>query len=491
MKKTIFLMIFFFIMIPLYSGFSQDDAFGDFSQDNVLGDYLLSSVKKNVSLEFEEANLLDVLKMFSQYTSLNFVSTEMVKSRTLTLYMEDVPIREAMNVIFKANNLTYDYYPEANIFVVKEMGKPSIDVDTKVYRLKYARVSGSKFQSEVDSITGGSSTGAIKSAIERILSEYGKIVEDPVTNSIIVTDVPVQFPRIDKVVAELDIAPQKVLIEVEMIDVNKQVIDESGVTFGSGADTGGFRTAFTIFPGGISSDSENTYASGSYRFDSPPSPWRQGSMVFNFAPAFQAIFSDSTTKILARPKILTLSGETAEIGIVTDAVVGTTSEKSEEQGTTVSISAERAETGVTLRVTPVVNAGTEEITMVLQPTVKDTSDSAFQDENANTFINIEESSTKSVLRLRAGQTILIGGLIRDKFTDASEGIPYLKDIPFLGKLFGGSDKNTQERELLVFLTPHIVDDGDTMLVKKESIPYREQKNSFKQKTVSETLDKYK
>lgn len=472
MKSIKGTVIFLFIAFFSAAGFCADTDFSAFLPDNDFGEYLLAGIRKKVSLELEGADLIDVLKMFSQYSGLNFISTEAVRSRTLTLYMDEVPLREAMNIVFKANNLAYDYYPEAKIFVVKELGRPSIDLETRVYRLKYIRIAESQFMAEVKSITGGSSTPAIKAALEEILSEHGKITEDPLTNSFIITDIPIQFPMIDKIIQELDVPQEKILIEVEMVDVNKTVIDKLGITFGG--QEGGLQWDFDVFP------------STSYRFDSPPSPWREGTFALTYNPLFKAILTDTTTKILARPKILTLSGDTAEIGITSDTVVGTTSEKSAETGVTLSVDPERAETGVSLRVTPVVNRGTDEITIVLQPTVKETATSAFTDENGNAFSNIEETTTKSTVRLKDGETLLIGGLIKTKNTTSKEGVPFFSKIPLLGAIFRGADKEEQERELLVFLTPHIV--REPVLAKKADIPYREQRDNLKKKSIENALE---
>ncbi|HIE36506.1 MAG TPA: hypothetical protein EYP89_04645 [Candidatus Omnitrophica bacterium] len=206
MRYKFFIIILFFITfyISLYC------------QDNFYGNYLIAGVKKTVSLDLEEANLVDVLKMLSQQTGLNFISTEAVRDRKLTLYLEDIPLKEAINIIFKANNLTYDYYPEASIFVVKEMGKPSIELKTKVYYLKYARVKSSKIQREINTKIeeeGGRSGETteteegkgIKEAVKKVLTEYGKVTEDPLTNSLIVVDVPSQFLIIDELIKKLDI----------------------------------------------------------------------------------------------------------------------------------------------------------------------------------------------------------------------------------------------------------------------------------------------
>src|SRR3989338_1959460 len=201
-----------------------------FSQDDTYGEYLLSSADKRVSLDFEGAQLVDVLKLLSQQTGLNFVSTEAVRERKLTLYMDAVPLREAMDVLFKANNLAYSYYPDSNIFLVKEMGKPTLELVSKVYPLKYVRVKSGRMQIEIDALlkskdqtqntastASTQQTGGILKAVQAVLSAAGKATEDPVTNSLTVVDVPAQFPIIDEVVNKLDIAVPRVMIEVEML----------------------------------------------------------------------------------------------------------------------------------------------------------------------------------------------------------------------------------------------------------------------------------
>ena len=226
--------IFLILLIPTMS-FTIE-----YEIDNVFGSYLVSGIKQRISMDLEGVRLIDVLKVLSQQSGLNFVSTEAVQDRLLTFYFEDVPLKTAMDIIFKANGLAYDYFPEAKIFVVKEVGKPTLELKTKVYRLKYVRLTGSRLQIESDAIMkgcgGGDSEGSdsaeasgLSEAIEQILTEHGKVAEDASTNSLIVVDVPANFPVIDQVIQSLDIAQPRVLIEVEVIDVSKDRLDQLGV----------------------------------------------------------------------------------------------------------------------------------------------------------------------------------------------------------------------------------------------------------------------
>ena len=282
--------------------------------DDIYGDYLISGTKRNVSMDLENASLVNVLKALSQQSGLNFVSTEAVKERKLTLYFKDVPLKNAMDIIFKANGLGYDYFPDARIFVVKEMGKPKIELKTKVYNLKYARLKYSRFQQEIDDLmssetsssnsddsTTSDDVSGILEAVKGVLTENGRVTKSDYTNSLIVVDVPSQFPVIDNVINALDKPQPKVMIEVEMLDVSKNLVDKLGIDYANGLTgqfTGG--TYMTTFPfpdklfkkHGVDLSDGLTASSVS---------------LSSLTSVLQFLSTDTTTKFLARPKILTLS----------------------------------------------------------------------------------------------------------------------------------------------------------------------------------------
>lgn len=500
------------------------DIYGDTQTggvDNTYGDYLLASNKKRISLDLEEAQLVDVVKMLSQETDLNFVSTEAVKERRLTSYLADVPLKEALDILFKANNLHYEYYPEANIFVVKEMGKPTMELISKVYRLKYVRVKSSPMEREIANkmqivelglqtaqagaggaggATGAAATGAgatggggaiagldpkeigIKRAVEKVLTEFGKVVEDPITNSLIVVDVPSQFPIIEEVIKNLDVPTPKVMIEVEMLDVAKQTVDKLGMDWPealasltvSGTRETRFPFGGTGTPGwGRSIDPDDNTFGGGWDFGAW-SAERFGPTILTVIGAqliFNFLSTQTDTKFLARPKILTVSNETAEIKIVTNEAIGVTKTVTPEGRETFSV--ERSETGNKLRVTPQVDSGTGEITLFVEAISAVAANSGFAAGTGalitGTIKNPEQRSAKAVARLKAGQTLLLGGLIKNEVTDIHEKVPILGDIPFLGRFFSWDHKNHQDRELLVFLTPHIIEDKPMPLLKASSI----------------------
>ena len=463
-----------------------------FTQDNIYGSYLLGVFDQTVSLDLEEAFLVDVLKMLSQQTGLNFVSTEAVQERKLTLYLEEVPLREAMDVVFKANNLAYNYYPDSSIFVVKEMGRPSLELVSKVYRLRYVRVKSSRMESEISDIleedTGeeGEDTdeGGILKAVEAVLSEVGRVTEDPITNSLIVVDVPAQFPIIDEVVNKLDVAVSRVMIEVEMLDVSKTHMDKIGFNWENG------------FWAELTPADRNTYwPFNRERFGAGKSVVTPGTFdLTSMTTLMQFLTEDTTTKFIARPKILTVSNETAEVNLTVNEAIGVTTTSNASGGTTQKV--EREETGTKLRVTPQVNSYTNEITLMVEVFNRESTDSGISITglaSGSNLKNVEERGTKSVIRLKDGETLYVGGLIRKEEKETVRKVPLLGDIPFLGKLFSYTERpgaDNQDRELLVFLTPRIIDDDLFTSAKRIKVLPREQKDVSKRDSIKVALDSF-
>lgn len=476
--------------------------------DNNYGELLIMKTKKTISVDFQGVALVNLLKVISQQSGLNFVTTEAVQERKITLYIEDVPLKKAMDVIFTANNLAYEYYPQANIFVVKEMGKPTIELRTKIYTLKYARVSNSRIQQEIDNLLkgeGGSDSGGTKGgitqAVKESLTKNGKVIEDELSNSLVVIDVPSQIPAIDHIVRSLDVPQPKVLIEVEMLDVSKRVIDKLGVnwpqTLASLDVTGARATKFPFWGSKANNDA--------IEFSDVASPGGWEFSALNgrkFAPAVLTVIgakltldflkTNTDTKSIARPKILTLSNETAEIKITTDEAIGIKQSDTEEGDTEITI--ERSETGTRLRVTPQVNLITREITLMVESVEKAVRDSGFSaSESAfitGTIKDPEERSTKAMVRIKDGEVLLLGGLIKRVGTDNRSKVPILGDIPVIGKLFKHKEKDTTERELLIFITPHIVEDTLQVSHTRTLLKRERGEISFKRNLMRIALDNF-
>lgn len=462
-----------------------------------------------ISMDFQDANLKDILKVFSIQAGLNFIASEAVQDRKITLYLDKVPLRMAMDKLFKANNLSYELDQDANIFVVKDWGKLQVETVTRVFYLQYATVSSSSLKEEMSnqirsatisfttgsSGTGGTSTTStgsgggggkwkieddtgITTAVKKLLSGVGSVIEDFRTNSLVVTDTPSRMAVITQVIAALDVPAPQVILEVEMLDVSRNTVDKLGFNYGT--------TPFTAVLTGASAATGFPFQSWG-KLMSPGS----GSLAINagtnnYTITLDFLRSQTDTKFLARPKLLTLNNETAEIRIATSESIGVTTSVTSVEGTgTTTQEPERVETGVILRVTPQINVERGEITMFIYPKVAEAvAGNSFTSAGSNfQFRDPEERSTKSIVRVKDGETVVIGGLIRNELLVQKTQIPILGDLPLIGSLFrhkGGTssspDKNKQ-RELLIFITPHIIKDtADIKLAqtKKVMLPEREQ-----------------
>ncbi len=420
--------------------------------------------QKTISLDFKDASLKDILKIFSIQTGINFIASQEVEDRTVTLYMENIPVKDAMENLFKANNLDYDYNEAANIMLVRKQ-QQTLNLITKVFMLKHASVASSLVQGEVKAGFSCSSAGGggdddddqgIAGVITKLLSSNGSLVEDSRTNSLIVTDISTRFPAIEKAIEELDISIPQIMLEVEMLDVKKSIVDSLGFQFGDNpltiitAGKGGNKGFIGDFDlRGITEKVTDTVS------DVVLTP--EGSLAIgeSFSALLDLMRQDSHTKSLARPRILTLNNVTAVIAILTDEVIGEIVQLDDE-GNETAKSPERIETGVSLRITPQVNPGMDEITMFLAPSVTEAAPSAF---DPTEYRDPEKRQTRSLVKVSDGETVIIGGLIRKKKYETYKKVPILGDIPLVGILFRHKETETDvERELLVFITPRIVKD---------------------------------
>jgi type II secretory pathway component GspD/PulD (secretin) len=445
--------------------------------------------ERSISMDLQDASLKDVLKIFSIQSGLNFIASQAVQDRQITLYLDKVPIREAMEKLFKANNLSYDYDEASNIFTVQYWGDLEIETITRIYKLNYRSVASSNLERQKDSLfTSGSEMGIISSSstagsggggnqesdivnsLKQVMSKNGSISEDKKTNSLIITDIPSRFPVIEEIIAGLDVPQPQIMLEVEMLDVNKNLIDKLGLNLVNESSPNPFTI---IFPG--------TFSHGEYfvgdlakRKANLATSGVQGNLVMGatYAALLDLLRQSSDTKYLARPRILTLNNETAEIGVTRDEVVGVKTTRSTDQAgnTTYDTTYERATSlsltpegiGIFLKVTPQVNINTGEITMVINPKTS----SATQNPLVQNVIALDPEirTTKSIVKVKDGETIILGGLIHKEKQETISKVPILGDLPILGMFF--RHKNVAkdlERELVVFITPYIIYDQNTKL----------------------------
>ncbi|MDO8730407.1 MAG: secretin N-terminal domain-containing protein [Candidatus Omnitrophota bacterium] len=422
---------------------------------------------RTISMDITGAYLEDVLKLLSRQAGMNFVASEGVREKKITLYFDGVPISDALNTILKANGLSITSHEGKNLFVVTESGASQIPTLTRIYQLKYARVvptagetaksfgqSGSLIKETLQT-TGttaagvgdvGTATGegGVLAVIKSLLTEHGSVVPDPRTNSVIVTDIPERIRVIDETIARLDIKPKQIYIEAEVLEVTVDTLRRIGMEYGNTAGTvatwtGPVRTSFFPLSRGLLDGATETHTLGTFSLSS-------------ISALLKLLATEKDVKFLARPRLLTLSNEVAEIRIVSEAVTGITSSSQTDTGT-ITEEPERTTVGTILRVTPMVNDN-KYVTMIIEPEVS----RAIQSSSFTSFLDPTRRIARTTVMIADGGTAMIAGLISGEQTDASRRIPGLGDLPLIGLPFKRTETEKKNTEVLLFITPYIVED---------------------------------
>jgi len=439
-------------------------------QDNIDDRFINPDIttSKTIFIDVKDVSLMDVLKIISKQSGLSFIAAEDVADKKITLYLNKIPLNQALMTILDANGLTYEMQQDTNVFVVKAKYKTEKTKITRVYQLKYATVSASKLNTTL--ATGGSASASegLEQVLKDSLTEDGKIVEDPRTNSLIITDVPGQFDIIESTIAKLDVPVPQVLIEVEMLDVSKSVADQLGITYGANPISfrGGVRPInfpFGPLVSGNHSLTPSVLPTGGNPLNNSVYP---GVDASGMTAELNFLSTHTDAKTLARPRILTLNNQTAQIEISTDQAISVeqTSSSSGTSGSTTGNTVERYTTGVILKVTPQANMLTREITMAVSPKVIDVILSQVQPPagSSQQIYDPETRGSDSMLNLKDGESMVIGGLMTNQDNVTKTKLPVLGDLPFIGSAFRSSSTKKSERELLIFLTPHIIDDASKL-----------------------------
>ncbi|MCP4649322.1 MAG: hypothetical protein GY853_04455 [PVC group bacterium] len=430
----------------------EDDA--DISESELEDDGL-------VSLDFKDANLKDVLKVFSQQSGLNFVATQNIQDRPVTLYMEEVKVENALQALLASNNLGLEQSPGSNIIIVKAQPVPPVQTKTKVYKMRYfhGNVSPGQYLMQKGSVAQGSGMNW-EAIIRPLLSEVGTLVN--YANLLVITDVPARFKLIDQVIAEIDRPIPEVMLEVELIETTSDFLKDVGVKWGK---------EFAKFTG-PSTISSMPYAHwkkpGNEGYMLPSSMadgtrFQYGLMSSaGLSFLLEMLESDTSTKFLSKPRILCQDREWAEIKITANQIV---SIKTTVTETTTETEVERMEVGTILRIVPLINEEEGFVSLLLEPSISRPKDSPFTAPAAMggaNYVDPQKRSMRTTVMIRDGDTVAVGGFITTEDQESSTKVPWLGDIPLFGMFFRHKSIDRIDKELMIFITPKIIRPTDRM-----------------------------
>jgi general secretion pathway protein D len=353
----------------------------------------------------------------------------------------------------------------------------------------------------------GAAGQAAQQALRSVVTELAEgvtVTADPATNSLVVQASQEGFSTLKQVIALLDIARPQVLVEALIMEVdvadseelgfNALAVFEAGdtiISLGSLTDLAQ-GTALAAASGGatglnlLSDSFIGNAISDSLEFDDldgdgvrdAGEPITGGSLIQGI---IRANASDGRINIVSSPNILTSDNEEAEIKVGNNIpIISSRVQSAQGIETTdtdgslaTSVNVERQDIGVTLRVTPQITEG-ETVRLQIFQEITDVNDALSAQVGDPEQVGVALSNRKidQNVVVADGETVVIGGLISDRFVDTLSKVPWLGDIPILGWGFKSSTRSLQKINLLVFLTPHIV--RDALDAERETIRKREE-----------------
>ena len=469
-----------------------------------------SPLDRKVSIRVSNVPIPVFLNSITTQAKINFIMSEEFANKKVTASLTRVTVREALDTLLRVHGLAYQRIGKSDSYVVTKRSNDAPDTITKVYTLSYISLqslgsAASEMRGVLPQTAGGNTAGGsfsggdmggvmsgfsgvangagaggnegsnggadITNIIGSMLSPAGRIAVDSRTNKLIITDVAEVFPQIENILAELDIKPPQVLIEAQIVEVSKT----SGLSLGFeyGGD-GGTLIAATgpkrmvtweyvkgkgvsgwnyIFPRADQLNTNNNSGSGS-NSGSGDSDAEDSAGLLDFS-AFNIVLKSLLTrgeaKYLGKPKVVTLNNKTATITTTTSATVGMTTSITSGGGVgQETTTAERMNVGLMLQVTPQVNREGY-VTLYVQPSYSDVVSSGFADTKDPT-----QRAASTLVRVKNGQTVVIGGLLTSRETDQVRKVPLLGDIPLIGWLFTSKTTSKSTTDLVIFITPTIL-----------------------------------
>ena len=458
----------------------------------------------NVNLQLENADIVAVLNAFSIQTGKSLVIGPEV-SGIVNVRLNNIPWEQALDVILKPYGFGYTALGETIVVNPLETiaaQQTTETLETKVFKLRYLDASdvepfvtpqlSERGQLEVLTARGpaGWEFASSDNSGSRAAGSAGKRVresaDDPEilkSKLFMVKDIQSVIESIQTILDEVDVMPKQILIEAKFVEVNSDFLRDVGLQFGTGPNA---TTNPEIQTWTAQTENNELYGFGVKQSNGgvTPSAFNAQSLAVASAQPFNAGMSfvfqrlssaqyeimvnaleeDDTANILSAPRIVTLNNQ--EAGIIVGTKFPIISSDTSGQNATVSTTLEYYENiGIQLNVIPQV-CDDEYISMIVHPAVTDQIGVAAARTGTDGNIPLTEYPVLSTreaetqILLRNNHTVVIGGLLADQDEGTVVKVPFLGDIPLIGRAFKRKTANRDKLELLIFLTARIISEDD-------------------------------
>ena len=437
-------------------------------------DEATQSQAPRITVQWDNASIEDVIAGFAAFSGRTIILGKDVKGN-VTAEVKNQPWDLAMNAVLQSQGLAVKTLPGGILTVVSQVelarADSTVPIETRLVRINYAKAT------------------SLVPSISSILTKRGAVVADSTSNSLVITEVTSRIDQAVEFVKGLDQRTPQVSIQAKIIFVDRTDVEELGVKYDLGTTNQFFnklvqrpdpRSAQPVdtdldgvpdalvptenFPANenvvaLGGNSLSALGNASQEVVNPALDLIFSTAIGNFdlTTFVQALQRVELADIQAEPTITTLDNRQAEILVGDRVPIRVIDVSAASAGGVTGNNVPRAtvsfqQTGINLRVTPHVT-GTRQILMEVHAERSNVRPAAvdigytFQTQQADNQILVSD-----------GETAVIGGLTVTEVTVTKSGIPFLVDLPILGKLFGFTSQQENRRDLLILITPHIIDD---------------------------------
>ncbi|MEJ2492660.1 MAG: type IV pilus secretin PilQ, partial [Desulfuromonadales bacterium] len=402
---------------------------------------------EKITLVFDSANIRSILQLIGDVSGLNILASSDV-SGTITLRLIDVPWDQALDLVLETANL--GKLQQGNVLRImpkerlREIEKEAMQeqtvaieegiLETRTFLISYASVDD------------------MKTFLNDIKTERGSIIADSRNKQLIVRESVAVLEQMEEMIKQIDNPERQVMIEARIVEANTNFARNLGVKWNF--DYNDNKTAnfddksFTVPEAAMG-------LGGSFILPvtNPAVAGLASSITFGALDGqldidlrLAALENSGEGRIVSTPKITTLNGEKATISQGTKIPYSSVS----DQGTDVQF--ENAE--LKLDVTPEINP---DGSIILDIQASNSSVGQIVPTATGDAVSIEEKKAETKVLVHNGQTTVIGGIFIENENESQSGVPVLKDVPVFGHLFKSTTKSKERRELLIFITPRIVE----------------------------------
>ncbi|MBW4010209.1 type IV pilus secretin PilQ [Moraxella osloensis] len=429
-----------------------------------------------LSLEFQDVSVRTILEVLAQHTNTNIVASDSV-SGNITLRLINVPWDQALDIILKSKNL--DKRVNGNVIWVApaaELAKQEADElkaqqEKKVLdplRTEYIRLNYAKAENVRTLIEAGRATSDRSSGSTSLLTDRGTVTIDARTNTLIVKDTAETISNIRDLISKIDIAVKQVMIEARIVSATDTFSKELGVKWGI-LSQGAASNRNLLVGGNLSTiDNLKTYTTAT-NADGTTYPVYSGltaanNLSVNLGAAnpagsiafgllsisdllldleLSAMQADNKGEVISSPKVLTADKQTARI-------MSGTQIPYQEASASGATSTSFIEAALSLEVTPNI---TPEGRIGMDLSIENGSPTIINGATA-----VSKDSIKTNVVVDDGQTVVLGGVFKNTLGNDVTKIPFLGDLPYVDRFFKRTSKSNNKQELLIFVTPKLVND---------------------------------